>query len=77
MQTVGLPYKFFCFFLEILKKNPLKMTSQLVIFKAFFSFIFRPPDLKSEKKSGKSTNTKILALKSGLSVDPILNGKCI
>ena len=36
----------------------MKMTSQLVIFRAFF----RPPDPKSEKKSRKSTNKKILAL---------------
>ena len=30
------------------KKKALKMTSQLVIFRAFF--FFRPPDPKSEKK---------------------------
>ena len=35
------------------------MTSQLIIFRAFF---FRPPDTKSEKNSRKSTNKKILAL---------------
>ena len=35
------------------------MTSQLVIFRAFF---FRPHYLKSEKRSCKSTNEKILAL---------------
>ena len=34
------------------------MTSQLVILKAFFP---HPHDPKSEKKSGKSTNKKILA----------------
>ena len=43
------------FVLETLKKA-LKMTSQLVIFRAFFS----SPDPKSESR--KSTNTKILAL---------------
>ena len=34
------------FVLDIKKKKTLKMTSQLVIFRAFF---FRPPDPKSEK----------------------------
>ena len=34
------------------------MTSQLVIFRAFF-FFFRPPNPKSEKKSRKSTNKKL------------------
>ena len=33
---------------DIKKKRALKMTSQLVIFRAFFSF-FRPTDPKSEK----------------------------
>ena len=50
IQTVGLPYLFYCFFLEILKKNALKMTSQLVIFRAFFSFFcFIPPTLNLKK----------------------------
>ena len=35
-----------------MKKKALKMTSQLVIFRAFF-FFFSVPDPKSEKKSGK------------------------
>ena len=43
------------------KKKALKMTSKLVIFRAFLFFIFRPPDPKSEKISRKSTNKKILA----------------
>ena len=46
IQTVGLLYKFNCLFW----KKTLKMTSQLVNFRAFFSFFFRPPDPKSEKK---------------------------
>ena len=37
------------------------MTSSLVIFRAFLFNFFRPPDPKSEKKSRKSTNKKILA----------------
>ena len=65
LLTVGLPYEFYtyCFFLEIFKKKKaLKMTSQLVIFRAFlFIFFFRPADPRSEKKSCKSTNKKILA----------------
>ena len=32
------------------KKKALKMTSQLVIFRGFFSFFSGPPDSKSEKK---------------------------
>ena len=36
------------------------MTSWLVIFRAFY-FFFRPSDPKSEKKSCKSANEKILA----------------
>ena len=43
-------------------KKALKMTSQLVIFRAFFSFFFRPPDPKSEKK----ILVKQLIKKSGL-----------
>ena len=39
------------------KKKALKRTSQLVIFRAFFS----PPHPKSEKKSRNSTNKKNLA----------------
>ena len=42
------------------------MTSQLVIFRAFFIYFFRPPDPRSEKNSGKSTNKKILALTTEL-----------
>ena len=47
------------FFLEILKKKKkekalkkkaLKMTSQLVIFRAFLFIFFVPPDPRSEKK---------------------------
>ena len=38
------------------------MTSQLVIFRAFLFIFFHPPDPRSEKKSRKSTNKKILAL---------------
>ena len=40
------------------------MTSQLVIFKAYLFIFFRPPDLRSEKNSRKSTNKKNLALYS-------------
>ena len=50
----------FTVFLEILKKKKeekssekkkaLKMTSQLVIFRAFLFVFFRPPDPRSEKK---------------------------
>ena len=32
------------------KKKALKMTSQLVIFRAFLFIFFRPPNPKSEKK---------------------------
>ena len=32
------------------KKKALKMTSQLVIFRAFLFIFFRPPDPRSEKK---------------------------
>ena len=40
-----------------MKKKALKMTSQLVIFRAFFFlFHFSIPDPKFEKKSLKSTN---------------------
>ena len=39
------------------------MTSQLVIFKAFFTFLFLSPDPESEKNSHKSTYKK----NSGLS----------
>ena len=35
---------------KALKKKALKMTSQLVIFRAFYLF-FRPPDPRSEKKN--------------------------
>ena len=39
------------------------MTSQLVIFRAFFSFLFFvSPTLNRKKNSGKSTNKKNLAL---------------
>ena len=45
----------FTVFLEILKKSTekkaLKMTNQLVIFRAFLFIFFRPPDPRSEKKS--------------------------
>ena len=41
------------------KKKALKMTSQLVIFRAYLFIFFRPPDPKSEKNSRKSTNKKI------------------
>ena len=34
------------------------MTSQLVIFKAFYLFFFVPPTLDLKKKSRKSTNKK-------------------
>ena len=46
-QTVGLPYQFYCFFLEILKKKK----------KNFFV----PPTLNLKNNSFKSTNKKILA----------------
>ena len=48
------------FVLEIfrIEKKPLKMTSQLLIFRAFF----RPATLNLNKHSHKSTKKKILAL---------------
>ena len=46
---------------KALKKKGLKKTSQLVIFRAFLSIFFRPPDPRSDKKSRKSTNKKNLA----------------
>ena len=62
----------FTFFLEILKKKKglkkkkkkkkaLKMTSQLVIFRAFLFIFFVPPTLDLKKNSRKSTNKKNLA----------------
>ena len=44
------------------------MTSQLVILQSFFIYFFRPLDPRSEKKSRKSTNKKILACVSILTV---------
>ena len=35
---------------DIKKKKTLKMTSQLVTFRAFLFIFFRPPDPKSDKK---------------------------
>ena len=40
----------------------MKMTSQLVIFRAFLFIFFRPPTLDLKKISRKSTNKKNLAL---------------
>ena len=40
------------------KKKALKMTSQLVIFRAFLFIFFRPPTLNLKKNSRKSTNKK-------------------
>ena len=37
----------------------MKMTSQLVIFRAFLFIFFRPPTLGLKKKSRKSANKKI------------------
>ena len=44
------------------------MTSQLVIFRAFFIFFFVPPTLNLKKNSRKSTNKKILALHLSLTL---------
>ena len=43
------------------KKKALKMTSQLVIFRAFLFIFFRHPTPNLKKNSRKSTNKKILA----------------
>ena len=75
----------FTVFLEILKKKKgktalkkssekkaLKMTSQLVIFRAFLFLFFRP-DPRSERKSQKSTNNK----NSGLGMDVSCSEKLV
>ena len=48
------------------------MTSQLVIFRAFFSLFFVPSTLNLKKVSRKSTNKKILALVPLFSCDKFI-----
>ena len=74
IQTVGLPITSFTNTGDIkkssenikkkTKKKTLKMTSQLVIFRAFLFIFFHPPTLDLKKNSRNSTNKKNLALVS-------------
>ena len=53
MHTVGLPYQFYCFFLEILKKKIKKKLWKWPVdwsFSELYYLFFLPPDPKSEKK---------------------------
>ena len=52
IQTVGLPYQFYCFFSKDIKKSSENDPST----GHFQSFFSHTPDPKSEKKSCKSTN---------------------
>ena len=53
MKYLKITYKFYCFTGDIIekkkKKKALKMTSQLVIFRAFLFIFFRPPTLSLKK----------------------------
>ena len=49
-----------------MKKKALKMTSLLVIFRAFLFIFFRPPTLNPIFLPRKSTNKNILALRTDI-----------